>query len=52
MIFIGLNMYPLIMKLFVHASHVNACLHKKFGTILIIINWLINLSGFKCLLII
>jgi hypothetical protein len=38
------------MKLFVYALHANTYLHKKFSTILIILNWLINLSVFKCLL--
>jgi hypothetical protein len=37
------------MKLFVYALHANTCLHKNFGTVLIILNWLINLNVFKCL---
>jgi hypothetical protein len=38
MIFINKNIDPLIMKLFVYALHAYTCLHKKFGTILIILN--------------
>jgi hypothetical protein len=44
MIFIDKNISPLIMKLFVLMSCANTRLHKRFGTILIILNWLINLS--------
>ena len=45
MIFVDENNNPLIMKLFVYALHAYIYLHKKFDTILIILNWLINLSG-------
>ena len=45
MIFVDENNNTLIMKLFVYALHAYICLHKKFDTILIILNWLINLSG-------
>ena len=47
MLFINKNNNPLIMKLFVYALHVNTCLHKKFGTVLIILTWLTNLSVFN-----
>jgi len=50
MIFVDENNNTLIMKLFVYALHAYICLHKKFVTFLIILNWLINLSVFKCLL--
>jgi hypothetical protein len=38
------------MKICVYALHAYTYLHKKFGTVLIIINWLMNLSVFKCFL--
>jgi hypothetical protein len=37
------------MKLFVYALHANIAFHKKFGIVLINLNWLINLSVFKYL---
>jgi hypothetical protein len=37
------------MKLFVYGLYAYICLHKKFGTILIILTWLTNLSVFKWL---
>jgi len=40
------------MKFFVYALNDNIYLHKKFGTVLIILNWLINLSVFKCFILI
>jgi hypothetical protein len=50
MIFVDKNIDPFMMKQCVYALHAYTCLHKKFGTILINITWLINLSMFKCLL--
>ena len=49
MIFIGSNNYALIIKLFVYGLHANTCPHKKFGTVLTFMNWLINLNLFRCL---
>jgi hypothetical protein len=42
MIFVGKNINPLIMKTCVYALYANTCLHKKFGTILIIFNYMLN----------
>ena len=48
MIFINKSINPVTMKLFVYASYVNTCLHKKkFGTVLSYLTWLINLSVFN-----
>jgi hypothetical protein len=38
MFFVDKINYALIMKLFVYALNANSYLHKKFGTILIILN--------------
>jgi hypothetical protein len=38
MFFMYKNINPLIMKLYEYALYDNSCLHKKFGTVLIIIN--------------
>jgi hypothetical protein len=48
--FVDENNNHLITELFVYALHAYVYLHKKFDIVLIILNWLINLSVFKCLL--
>jgi hypothetical protein len=48
--FVDENNNHLILELFVYTLHAYIYLHKKFYIVLIILNWLINLSVFKCLL--
>ena len=50
MIFVDKSINPFMMKLFVNAIHAYTYLHKKFGTVLINVTWLINISMFKYLL--
>ena len=50
MIFVDKNINPVMLKLFVELLCAYIYLQKKFGTILIILNWLINLSVLKFLL--
>jgi hypothetical protein len=42
MIFRNKNINPVSMKSYVYALHVYTCLHKKFGTVLIIFNYMLN----------
>jgi hypothetical protein len=47
MIFIIKSINPVIIKINEYTSYVNTCLHKKFCTVLMFLNLLINLSMFN-----